>query len=276
MLIICSGPDGFRAKQKIRGFVGSFKDKYDKTGNSVETLSSQEPYAEIVSRLSAPSLFHSKTMVVCHGLMDGLKVGQIKTLAKSLLVDADQTVILDHEDKKPTQKTADYFTDKSLLVYAHDELEGSALRKEVAAMCAKYGVDAKQADRLIAGYANDLWAIDAALQILSAGTDGLEIANKEENSVFQITEAIMKGDADWLKQAWNMDKDDVLNVLISQYRSWHMVQAGVADGVHPYVQKKMSMLKIKQPLEKSIAAYRSLYASRNSIAFEQDADTLIF
>lgn len=276
MLIVCAGPDSYRAKQKLHGYVASFREKYDKSGKSIEVLSIEDPLREILARLSSPSLFSAKTMVVCEGLLDGLKVGQLKSLAKALILDADQTVVLDYEDKKPSQKTQDYFTEKSLLLYSHDLLEGTALKKEVVAMCQKYAVDQKMADKLLGAYSNDLWSIDSILQVASAGLEGFDLDETSEQSVFQISEDVMKGNASWMKNAKTLDKDDVVNVLVNQYRSWHLVQGGAADGVHPFVQKKMSWLKLENPHEKTLAAMRALYSARNSISTEQDTDTLIY
>jgi len=276
MLIVCSGPDSFRAKQKIRGYVASFKEKYDKTGKSVEFLDGATAYGEVVARLSSPSLFNPKGMLVCSGLLDGLKVAQIKALSKALAADGDSNVVLDYEDKKPTQKTLEYFADKTVLLYPHDELEGQALRKEVQGMCQKYGVDQKQADNLIGAYGNDLWSIESALQIASVGMDIGNLDQNEQTNLFQLAESIMTSDGSWLNRASNTDQDDLLNVLISQFRSWHQVQAGCVDGVHPYVQKKMANLRVNDPNLKTLAAFRALYAARNSLSQGRESETMIF
>ncbi|MBU2566661.1 hypothetical protein KKG46_03830, partial [Patescibacteria group bacterium] len=86
MLIVCTGPDSFRARQKYAEMILGYKIKYDKTGSSIEKIAtSADVFNEVLSRLSNQSLFSQKKMIVCEGLVGTLTVAQAKKLEKALV-----------------------------------------------------------------------------------------------------------------------------------------------------------------------------------------------
>ena len=100
MLIVCTGPDTFRARQKYAEMIFGYKLKYDNSGSSIEKIdSSADVYQEVLSRLSNQSLFSQKKMIICEGLLSKLTAAQAKKLNSALESDADMTIVVDYLDK---------------------------------------------------------------------------------------------------------------------------------------------------------------------------------
>ena len=102
MLIVCSGPDMFRALQKARELEVAFKQKFDATGLCVERIATgKEAVTEIAARAGAISLFTTRRFVrTANVLAEASKAGRA-TLAKTLAGDQDGFILLTLEDKPP-------------------------------------------------------------------------------------------------------------------------------------------------------------------------------
>ena len=72
-----------------------------------------------------------------------------------------------------------------------------------------------------------------------------------------------------------MDAQEILPLLISQALNWHKVKHGQAQGVHPYVQKKLLNTDFQNPDFKTIHFLRCLYATRRSLAGGKEIVPLI-
>jgi len=278
VLIICSGPDSFRARRKYRELSEAFRVKHDPTSSSIETIEPGEQYQEVLAKLSNPTLFASKKMLRCEYLFNKLTPAQIKKLAAAVERDAEQTVVLDYEDKSPTEKTLGAFPSSLLHTYPYESLIGSALQKEVSQMCKNYGVSEKQSANLIRFYGEDLWSIETELQILRlqgvVGAD-LEGANIVESNLYATVDEFLENHKGWMNHAESLEINELMNAIISQLRSWQKIQAHDAQDVHPYVQKKLAYKKISNATEELLCAYRALIASRSSLAQQQEAVQLL-
>lgn len=278
MLIICSGPDSFRARRRYRELSESFRVKHDPASSSIETIEPGEQYQEVLAKLSNPTLFSSKKMLRCEYLFNKLTPAQIKKLAAAVERDAEQTVVLDYEDKSPTEKTLSAFPSSLLHLYPYESLVGSALQKEVSQMCKTYGVSEKQSSNLIRYYGEDLWSIETELQILQlqdvVGAD-LEGSNVAEGNLYATVDEFLENRQGWMNHAENIEVNELMNAIISQLRSWQKIQAHDAQDVHPYVQKKLAYKKINDASVELLNTYRAMMASRSSLAQQQEALQLL-
>jgi hypothetical protein len=269
MLIICTGPDTFRARLKFRDLILAYKNKYDDKGSTIENLQPNDIFSQLNERLSSQSLFASKKMLICEGLMQQVTPKQTEKLSLALKKDADITVVLDYEDKAPKESLLKAFQEKELFIYKHEPAKGTELNKIVMDLCRRSGVKADVVPSLIQRYQSDLWAIDTALQVMRV-SDSTDIADAQGehkvDNVFAVADLILTGRKDWLKYISVYDPQAVLSTALPQMRTWHMVQDGLGKKAHPFVQKKLSSLKIKNPDEKLLNLLRAMYSSRNSLA----------
>ncbi|MDF1497127.1 MAG: hypothetical protein P1P90_03640 [Patescibacteria group bacterium] len=269
MLIICAGPDSFRARLKYRDLVGAYKKKYDEKGSTVEHLPSDNLYETLLSKLSNQSLFASKKLLVCEGLFQKLTAKQASNLRDAVYRDADISVVIDYEDKEPKATAVKSFQEKELFVYAHELAKGAELNKIVKDLCKRHGVAETRIPSLIQRYQSDLWAIDTALQVLSAMEDGDlgDDANlTQTDNMFVLVDLLLMNKASWMGQYTAFDINGILNSTVSQMRTWHMAKEGMAKGAHPFVQKKLSGMRIKDADKRFLQFLKTFYASRNSLA----------
>jgi len=277
MLIICSGPDSFRARLKYRELVLAYKQKYDEKGTTIEQLEGDNLYETLLSKLANQSLFASKKLVLCSGLFQKLTAKQASNLREAVFRDGDISVVIDFEEKPPKETALKSFQEKELFVYTHEMARGTELNKIVADLCKRYKVDQRLAVPLIQKYQSDLWAIDTALQVLSVfeQADLGEKGFTAMDNLFAVVDMVLSGDNKWLRHANNFEPQSILSAILSQMRTWHMVQEGLAQGAHPFVQKKLSSLKIADADNKLLNQLRAFFASRQSLASGDEVISLM-
>lgn len=269
MLIICTGPDTFRARLKFRDLVLAYRNKFDQSGKSIEYFTSEDLLGHISARLSHQSLFASKRMFVCDGMLEKVTPKQMEKLSQSIRRDGDITVVLDYEEKAPKESLLKSFQDKEMFLYAHEPAKGAELNKIVVDLCGRYGVRSESVPSLIQRYQSDLWAIDTALQVMrvneNEGVFESEGAQKVDN-IYAAADYLLAGKNDWLKYIDTFDPQALLSTALPQMRTWHMVKDGYGKSAHPFVQKKLSSMKIINADEKLLVLLRAMYSSRNSLA----------
>jgi DNA polymerase III delta subunit len=269
MLIICAGPDSFRARLKYRDLVDAYKKKYDEKGATIEHLASDNLYETLLSKLSNQSLFASKKLLVCEGLFQKLTAKQASNLRDAIYRDADISVVIDYEEKAPKATAIKSFEEKELFVYAHELAKGAELNKIVKDLCKRYGVTETRVPSLIQRYQSDLWAIYTALQVICVAEDGDEDdfgSATQADNMFALVDMLLKNQKSWMGQYDAFDINGILNSSVSQMRTWHMVQEGVAKGAHPFVQKKLSGMRIKESDKRFQQFLKTFFASRQSLA----------
>jgi hypothetical protein len=278
MLIICTGPDTFQARQKAIDLVEAYKQKHVSQGAEIERLESQTSLQGAVSRLSTLGLFATKRLLKYENLLAGITVTQAKQLARAIQADDNQTVVLTYEDKSPTQKILDLFPKENLFVYAHEKLRGVDLNRWIATRCKIYQIVSDLSSKLIELHGDDLWAIDSSLQAMRvlSNVSGLEKTSEDDNQVFAIIELFLKNNPAWTAQASNQDPQEILPLLLSQLINWHKIKFDQAQDVHPFVKKKLGSIKLPRAEEVTLEAIRTMYASRNSISQNQEILQFLF
>lgn len=272
MLIVCTGPESFLARQKVRDLVAAFRQKHDPGGTSIEHLEQETTFQDALAKLGNLGLFASKKMLKYENLLAGITGAQIKLFSKALILDANQTIVLTYEDKPPTKKTLEFFPHDMLFVYQFDELKNQDLSRWIADRCRLYGIATDPARDLIKLHGNDLWAIETSLQIIQAlgKMDLINQTFEAENQVFSVIDGFFKQDLAWREKAKTLDTAEMLPLLMSQLLNWHRIKSGQTQGVHPFVQKKLSGTKLTDSEKKTLSVLRALYASRSSLSQNQE------
>jgi len=244
-----------------------YKKKYDEKGDTVERLPLDNLYEAVISKLGNQSLFASKKLLVCEGLMSKLTAKQAQNLRDAIYRDGDISVIIDYEEKAPKATAIKSFQEKELFVYEHEPAKGAELNRIVADLCKRYGVDVKQVPSLIQKYQSDLWAIDTALQVFRVWDEQMvESEPMKFDNMYALVDWLLVSDKKWLEHYRDFDINSILGSTLSQMRTWHMSKEGMAKGAHPFVQKKLSAMKIDDADEKLQKFLKAFYASRHSLA----------
>lgn len=278
MLIICTGPDTFQARQKALDLVEAYKQKHVSQGAEIERLESQTSLQDAISRLCTLGLFANKRLLKYENLMAGITQTQAKQLVHAIQVDDGQTVVLTYEDKSPTEKILGLFPKDNLFIYAHEKLKGSELNKWISSRCKYYQINSDLSSKLIELHGDNLWAIESSLQAMRvlSDTSTLEKTTENENSAFAVIDQFFRQSPSWVAQATSQDPQELLPLLLSQLLNWHKIKCDQAQDVHPFVKKKLGSVKLPRAEELTLEAIRTMYASRHSLSQNQEILQLLF
>ena len=272
MLIICTGPDTFQARQKALDLVDAYKQKHVSQGAEIERLESQTSLQGAISRLSTLGLFATKRLLKYENLLAGITVTQAKQLASAIKADDNQTVVLTYEDKSPTQKILDVFPKDGLFLYAYEKPKGVELNRWIAGRCKIYQASPDLIPKLIELHGDNLWAIETSLQCIRVlnNAQTLEKTVENDNQAFAVIDLFLKNNPNWRAEAMSEDPQELLPLLLSQLLNWHKIQSDQAQDVHPFVKKKLGAIRLPKAEELTLDAIRTMYASRNSISQNQE------
>ena len=277
MLILCTGPDTYHARKKAQELVVAFRQKHDPTGYSTEVASSAD-FQDILKRLGSPSLFAQRRLIRCDGLLEGLKIADVRALAKRLEQDADQTILLSIEEDPLVAKIEKEFEKIKLVQYAHPLLAGVKFVTAVTSRAKELGVPVELAQTVARNTDGDMWLADQELQKCAANPQAsLVRANIGENSVFDAAESFIAERKFWRARLVELDEpENVLPTFLAQTRTCVRVTDGEASGVHPYAARKFSLLRVSvaRAREAFHRALKTFSASRSGMCTTDESDIL--
>ncbi len=273
MLIICSGPDTWHARKKARELTKAFRDKHDILGYSTVLL--QETDAQTVIRqLATPSLFAPKRFIRCDGLFSDLKIAEIRQVAKRLLDDADQTILLSVEEEPLPQKTVEALAEVKFVAYPFPAMMG----KSFVDWCKEYAktlaVSVEKAQQIADGFAGDVWQAALEIEKASANPNAPLASSMEiDPSVFEAADSFVRQKS-WREDVSQLETEAVMATFLSQTRAAIRVKDRATDGLHPYVAKKLSGVKpgpFPLMLRRLLRAHAAV---RTGLTVGEEAETL--
>jgi len=155
MLIVCVGPNSFKARKKYQDLILAYRGKFSDA--AIDQIDDNF-WLIVLTRLGNGSLFSSKKMLVGEQLLSKMTAKDVDKLKRKIIVDDNETVVLDYEEKlnKTKMKLLNKIDKKYLFIYEYPELKSWELKKEVVELVRKYGVDVKYVDYLIERYSGDV------------------------------------------------------------------------------------------------------------------------
>ncbi|MEO5927685.1 MAG: hypothetical protein ABIO72_03095 [Patescibacteria group bacterium] len=276
MIIVCSGPDTYRAREKARELAQAFREKHDPQGLAMETVDGSEGLPILLSRLAGGSLFSKKKLIRADGCLEKMKIADVRTLAAKLAADKDATIILTVEEESPNEKTLDALKAAPLFNYPFVAQMGSSFRDWTRARAKTLGVDEKTADLVASANEGDSWRTIHELEKQAAYPHPFDARRDAgESSVFATADAIMAERAGWRSDVEISKEDGALSVAVGQIKSFIEVRDGQASAVHPYVAKKLSQLRLRDAEGRAAKLLRAFLSSRNGLAAGAETKTLL-
>lgn len=280
MLIVCAGPDTYHARKRARELVAAFRAKHDPTGYSTSNCTGSS-LDDLLSQLGSPSLFAVKRLIRCDGLLEDLKIADVRRLAKRLLADQDQTIVLSVEDEAVPTKIEKEFEGVKIVTYSYSLLTGRLFAAAVASLAQEAGVDAQRAAAVAVLADGDMWIADQEIAKCAANAHYIPLSAQSAASgvsLFDLADAYLRRTSSWRTHLSNANESDGAPMVFSaQARTFLRVTAGSAEGVHPYVVKKMQQAAIAPHRGSSalLSALSALVASRSSLASGDEWQSLL-
>lgn len=276
MLILCSGPDTYRAREKARDLVEAFRAKHDPRGMATDVIDGNGGIAPLLSRLAGASLFSPKKMIRADGCLAKMKIADVRALAAKLQSDKDSTIVVTVEDEVPNSKTLETLKTAPLFHYPFPFQQGAAFRAWVREQALRQGVAQDCAD-LIAEYTDgDSWF--AVQELVKQAAHPQQPPNNrrlESENVFDVADAVLMERTGWRDRMDTLEYENAVSIFLSQARSYLRVRDGYVEGLHPYVAKKLSSLRVADAERRMSKILRAFVASRSSLASGNEMENLL-
>lgn len=284
MLLLCIGPDTFRAQEKAHELEAAFKQKYDPAGSSVERIApGKEAVDEIVQRANTTSLFSPRRFMRTTDLLKDCSKTKQAALIQALSRDSENVIVVSVESEPLSATTMKAFSGEAgpagekipkIIKYEFPEQEGTAFRNWLTELAKRIGVkDQSAVDQIAEATDGDSWFAWNELLKLAAG--GQTEAKRAELSptIYLYAEQFLQNQTRWHTALMNEDiSSQLLTTLVSQARAALRVRDGATEDLHPYVVKKMRIIKYNN-LEAlfarslvSLLAQRAGYGTEDEVA----------
>lgn len=279
MLIVCCGPDSYRAIARAKDLEQAFKQKHDPLGRAIERLSfGKEAVEEVIEKTSGASLFSPKRFLRADGILSSCPKNKQRALIEALSRDVESIVIVSVEDEKPSSAILSAFQDvPKFILNEYPLLKGTAFKTWAQEYARSQGfLDTLVIDKLIMLHEGDCWSFSNELIKWSAGADPEFATQFEEDSVFEIAEMIMKGqrlgyESLLIKGATQLE----LTIYLQQCLAYVRTLGSDVQGIPPFVVNKMRHLKVQNPEIALASAIESIILQRSGYLDDQEALTLM-
>jgi len=275
MLIICSGPDTWRARQKARELVDAFKAKHDKTGFSTEVIVGKD-LGYVLGEIGTPSIFCPKRLIRFDGLLEGIKASEMKLLAKRLKEDDENNIVLTVEDEPPTEKMLAEFKDIKVVQYPFQMFAGLRFSQWCQEQAKILSVGKDKANELAKRCQGDSWMAMNELAKLSAYSEApwaeLEY---EAGSVYEVADALFAKTNNWREQVRSRSDEQISSIVLNQAKNAIKVKDKVQLKIPYFAIKKMQGYSESRVVKIFYSAIISFIGSRTGLMTQNEIDSLI-
>lgn len=279
MLIVCSGPDTFRALQKARELETAFKQKYDASGFSVEQISSgKEAVTEIAARAGAISLFSPRRFVRTAQVLSEASKAQRATLKKALSGDQDGFILLTIEEEPPSASVLSELGEVKIARYDFPAMDARDFATWALEEARRMGLRDEKAVRAIVEVSSgDTWTCFFELMKRAAyGASEILSADGAERTAFVFADTYVRGQDSWreIMEDAALEKQ-MLTTFLSQVRSAIRVRDGAIEGIHPFVARKLRGQALEGADEAFSRLVEGFFAQRSGYATEKEVGSIL-
>lgn len=278
MLILCCGPDTYRASLRARELEAAFREKHDPSGSSVDRVSSGKGAAdEVIERSLTVSLFSPMRFIRADALIKDCPKQKVKALVQALSRDSKRVIVVSIEQEKPTVAAMKPFSDiPSLLMNDYPLLEGKAFLDWIQQTGALLGLSNATVLRKLADACNgDAWLASNELIKLAAGGTS-EVVREHEAGTYEVVDAFLeKASTRYRLLAKNDSYERTSYLLFQQAQSALRVQSGDVQGLSAFVTSKLKRLRETDVI--SVASKSLLFSilSRSGLANAEELSAIL-
>lgn len=243
MLLVCTGPDSFRALRKAQELERAYREKHDPSGLSIERLTVTAKSVEtIAERVGAMGLFAQRRCLRATGLVASWKKPDWERAGKLFQRDPEQSIVISVEEELTPEAERAIATWERSRVYRHPILAGADFQKFAGQLAQEqdsaFDVGLQKFAQQLEG---DSWAFWNALPRWKATKTLPDLASPDVSPFLKSDEALLGSDAAAVT-AFSED-EDLLPLLLQQARQGLRVVAQQPDPRMPsFAQKKWQRL----------------------------------
>ncbi len=275
MLILCCGPDTYRATQRARELEAAFRAKHDPSGSSVERLETGKAAADaVIERSLTVSLFSPMRFIRTDGLIEHCPKTKAAPLAQALARDPERVIVVSIEREKPATTGLKPFAGvPKLMVNEYPLLKGKAFADWVAGAGSALGItDAAALASLADACDGDAWLASNELAKLAAGGTS-DVVRAHETGAYEIADAFLASDPGRYRALGESGSSErAAHPLFQQASAALRVAAGDTQGLPPFVISKLRHLDERRAASVAGAAMLAMILARSGVA---DADELV-
>lgn len=280
MLILCVGPDTFRAQERVRELTNHFVQKYDHAQLSQERLDSSGAalVEEVIERLHTPSLFAPKRLVRVQNLLVDCPKSKQSALKQALARSTDEVILLDREDEPPAEVLLKALIgDLKVTRYDFPLLQGEAFRAFVEQLGKRFAYDRPEILARIADEAQgDSWmAWNELLKCVAGGERGTQAQG--ERSLYDLADAFLQARPEWrLELAQVAQTAAAMNAFLGQVRALLRVRDGAAQALPSFIVRKLQRWNVDPQTEERFARLLLYYLlQRSGYGSEEEVSLLL-
>lgn len=278
MLILCCGPDTYRATARARELEAAFRSKYDPRGSSIERLEAGKRVAdEVIERSLTVSLFSPMRFLRADGLIKRCPMQKAKALVHALAKDPERVIVVSIEEEKPTGTALKPFADvPKMIVNEYPLLKGKAFFIWVQQSAAALGVtDGSTLKALADACDGDAWLASNELLKIAAG-GASELVRERAAGTHEVADAFLAADSSrYRRLAESGSSDRAAYPLFQQAHTSLRVHDGDTQGLPPFVISKIQRTREERAASVASVSVLAMMLSRSGLADAEELFTIL-
>lgn len=278
VLILCCGPDSFRALARAKELEFAFRQKHDPEGRAIERLGfGKEGVDDVIEKAAGASLFSPKRFLRADGIISSCPKAKQKALIEALSRDVESMIVVSIEEEMPSSVQLKPFEALPKFVMSeYSPLRGKAFSdwaKEYAKSLEN--IDQKSLDTLIDRYEGDSWSFVNEAIKLSAGSVLEQQERVLDTSPYDVADRFIRADASRLELLNNEFGFSEISIILQQTISALRVRDKDLGGIPLFVSRKLQGMKMSEPEALLAITLEMLFLQRSGFVDEQES-TMLF
>lgn len=278
MLILCCGPDTYRATRRARELEAAFRAKHDPQGSSIERLETGKRVAdEVIERSLTVSLFSPMRFLRADGLIKHCPMQKAKALVHALAKDPERVIVVSIEEEKPTNTTLMAFAGvPKMIVNEYPLLKGKAFFTWVQQSAAALGVtDGSTLNALADACDGDAWLASNELLKIAAG-GASELVRERVAVTYEVADAFLAVDPSRYRRLMeNGGSDRAAYPLFQRAHTFSRVHDGDTQGLPPFVISKGQRTCEGRTAHVASVSVLAMMLSRSGLADAKELSTIL-